>query len=66
MQSEISISSRGHFAIEQRSEEGKEECTAEQAGDLHVTGRADVRLMGPGLGIALGLNFPSQRIQSKG
>lgn len=60
------MSSSGHFAIAQRLEEDIEEWTAEQERDLHVTGTAEVRLSGPGLGIVEGLYLSSQRIQSKG
>lgn len=66
MQPLSSIVSKGHLAMAQRSEEGREEWAAEQAEDLQETGVEVVRLSGPGFGIKEGEYLPSQRMHWNG
>lgn len=55
--------SRGHLAMAQRSEVGREEWAAEQARDLHGRREAEETLRGGGEGDVV---LPSQRMHSKG
>lgn len=58
------MDSKGQREMAQRSEEEREECAAEQAGELHET-VAFLWILGRGV-VVQGLYLPSQRMHSKG
>jgi hypothetical protein len=59
------MASKGHLAAAQRSEEGREECATEQAGEAQEMRRESAG-GGRMVEFKLGLGLPSQSMHSKG
>jgi hypothetical protein len=59
------MASKGHLAMAQRSEVGREECAVEHAGEAQETSRESAG-GGKMVEFELGLSSPSQSMHSKG